>query len=600
MLVAAFQSLSPSTQQSEIDLDYFDKKTAKKEAKKLAKTQAKAAAEEEAYNRKLENDARKLAAKKEKQVEDKARKAAAKAAAEKEAKQTEAATAKTEGGGKKKKKKNKKGAAKAATAVEPVAAKTEEAAEEAVKDDWTVAVDKFAVRKAKKSALAAELGPIEVGPTSSTVTMNVDKKHYKLIIGAGSKNITTLQTMFTCKIQLPNKNSSDDTVTISGQNNEQLALCKEAISQLVEKGYCKALSGDVTDVSMTVSNIGLLIGPGGKNVGTIREKTKIEINLPPREDRNKNEKSKDATVTLIGDLVGIQAAMNAINQLMLQGFCDLTHPDWVKISLAFPGSMLGILLGPKGSNLRTIETETETTVKVPNNKSEEDKARLVNISIIGAIANVEKARARIAAIQTDFVKKEVDFPTSLLASLIGNKGESIRKLQSENSVRINIEEHVWDPDLRSISIEGFEKDSAIVIAAIEHIVATHTRSKVEFPTSRIGILIGKSGSTVNKIKDDHKVHINVANHEWDESVRVVSVDGLTDNVEAAIAKIEILKIPAPKKTKPKKADSGDEGEPAEEADGETKPKRERRERRERQGEEATTEETPAETNATAE
>jgi len=482
-------------------------------------------------------------------------------------------------GKKKKKKKNTEKAAAAAAAVK--AAEAPAAAAEPSADEWTVAVDKFAVRKAKKSAQASEtVVVVHNGPSKQTVTMEVAKKHYKVIIGMGSKNITALQTMFVCKIQLPNKNSSDETVTITGEHSEHLVACKDAISQLVEKGYCKALSGDVTDISMTVSNIGLLIGPGGKNVGTIREKTGIEINLPPREERKKDEKSKDANITLIGELAGIQTAMNAINQLMLQGFCDLTHPDFVKIQLAFPGSMLGILLGAKGVNLRTIEKETETTIKVPNAKTEEDKSRLVDISILGAIANVEKARARIAAVQTDFVKKELDFPSSLLSSLIGTKGDIIRKIQSTNTVRINIEEHIWDPDLRTVSVEGFDKDCVAAIVTINEIITNNSRVTVEFPTSRIGVLIGKAGATVNKIKDEFSVRINVGNHEWDESVRVVNVDGLTANVEAAVVRIETLKIPPPKKERPAKKE--DEGSAEEGTDD--KPKRERRERRTKQDE----------------
>lgn len=241
--------------------------------------------------------------------------------------------------------------------------------------------------------------------------------------------------------------------------------------------------------------------------------------------------------------------MNAINQLMLQGFCDLTHPDWVRITMGFPGSMLGVLLGPKGANLKDIEAKTETTIKVPNAKTDEDKARAVQITITGAISNVEKARAMIAAVQTDFVKKEMDFPTNLVNTLMGNKGESIRALQQTHNVRINVDEHVWDPDLRTLSVEGFTKDCTACVAAINEIVATHTRVKVEFPTSRIGFLIGKAGATIGKIKTDCSVRINVSDHEWDESVRVVSIDGLSENVAAAVAKVEALKVPPPKKEK---------------------------------------------------
>jgi hypothetical protein len=556
VLVAAYQQMFASKVADNVDFDYFDKQTARKEAKKQAKQQAKQAAEEEAFRQKQAVEARKAEAKRIKQAEDKAKKAALKAAEQakvaENAKADEAAAA----GKKKKKKKAKKPAAAAGTV------EVKKPTEEPVDDEWTVAENKFFARKAKKSALEPVLD--DSIPTES-IYLPIDKKHYKVIIGSGSKNINGLQTLFACKIQLPNKNSSDDTVTITGPP-EQLPACKEALLQLVQKGYCKALSGDVTDVTMTVSNVGLLIGPGGKNVGTIRDKTGVEINLPAKEDRKKDEKNKDTNITLVGDLVGIQNAMNAINQLMLQGFCDLTHPDWVKISLSFPGSMLGILLGPKGANLRAIESETETTIKVPNAKTEEDKNRLLNISIVGAVGNVEKARARIAAVEKDFIKKEIDYPTKLLAALIGNKGDNIKKLQSNCNVRINIEEHVWDPDLKTISIEGFIKDTNAAINEINAIVATNSVQEVEFPTSRIGLLIGKSGGTINKIKDEMGVRINVGNHEWDESVRVVTIDGPTEKVATAAARIEALKIPPKREKKEKKAE---EAETTEETTEET-------------------------------
>lgn len=552
VLVGAFQSISvPAEQEVQPDIDWADKKKDRKEQKKAKKLAEKEAAAEAAEAAKAAAAVAKAAQQKAKRAQEKSKKAAAaaKAAAAKAADEPEPTT-----GNKKKKKKKAKKAAAAAAAGPVVVAEASEPKAGPEADDWSVAVDKFSVRKAKKEALKAEAAAA-VGATvddsvpKATTTMTVAPKHYKIIIGSGSKTINALQSLFDCKIQLPNKNSGDDTVTITG-NPANLDLCKEAIQQLADKGYCKALSGDVTDVPMNITNIGLLIGPGGINVNTIQTKTGIKINLPSKEDRNKDQ--KETTITLLGDLDGIQTAMNAINQLMVNGFCDLTHPDWVKIPMAFPGSMLGILLGPKGANLRGIEKDTETTIKVPNAKSDEDKARLVNITILGAVGNVEKARARIAAIQTDFVKKEIDFPANLLSCLIGTKGESIRKLQNKTTTRINVEDHVWDPDLKTVTVEGFEKDCTVCLADIAEIVATNSRVQIEFPTSRIGILIGKAGSTIGKIKDETSTRINVANHEWDESVRVVSIDGLTDNVNAAAVRIEALKVAPPKREKPVK------------------------------------------------
>lgn len=38
-----------------------------------------------------------------------------------------------------------------------------------------------------------------------------------------------------------------------------------------------------------------------------------------------------------------------------QGFSSLTHPDWEKVELAFPREKLGILIGPKGHTIKSIQ-----------------------------------------------------------------------------------------------------------------------------------------------------------------------------------------------------------------------------------------------------
>lgn len=577
---------APKEEEDTVDVAEFHREADRKAARKANKAQKIADAKTAKVELQLAQAEAKAAAKRVAAAEAKARKAqeAAKkvAAAKKEAEKVAPAAATVAGG--KKKKKKKKSKAEDASTVAAAAAAAEVAAiadildedVSPVVDEWSTKVNKLTLRNQRKAAERKERGIVDADTAvpAATEYMNVDRKHFKTIIGQGSKNITQLQNLFDCKIQLPNKGDSTDLVVLTG-NPAQIQGVKEAITQLCDKGYCKALSGDVSDVQMSVTNVALLIGPGGSNVSTIQTKTGVKINLPSREERTSDQ--KETVITLLGDLSSIQNAMTAITELMTNGFCSLTHPDWVRQQIGFPGSMLGILLGPKGSNIKAIEKETNTTIKVPNAKTEEEKARLLMITITGELENVNKARSRIAAIQTDFVRKELDFPANLLASLIGNKGANVQRMQQSCNVRINIQEHLWDPTMRAVTVEGFSKDANSALAEIATIIATHSRAEVEFPASRIGNLIGKKGETINKIKDSTSTRITVTTHDWDETVKVVQIDGLTENVKSAVEQIEVLKIPPPKKERKPVTEEGDAAAP----EGDGKKKRERRPRKEK-------------------
>lgn len=507
----------------------------------------------------LAKDAEKLEALQQKSIMVAKRRALNKAKAQAAALQKAAADAKkaaaeaeaslkvdAEGKKKKKKKKGKKTAASQKATVAATSAAEPEPVEPEVWEEVESKKSRWAARKKQQDPLAF----VETSQTDEEDYLEVNQKNYPVIIGSEGKTLTRIQESTQCKVSLPKKGSGINVITLSGQA-EAIEAAKTVINDLVSKGYSKTLDADMTDLKIKISNLGLMIGPNGANVRNIQTKTNTRIQLPPKG-------TEDGEATIVGNSGDVVSAVSAIKELMANGFCSLTHDNWTKSVVGFPASMIGILVGPKGENLNKMQSSTKTRINIPK-VSKDDKTSILSVSVIGPEDGVEKAINQIKSIQTDFVSKEIEYPATMLAPLIGPKGENIRRIQSETNTRINIEEHLWDPTLRSITIEGFKDKIGLVEAELKTIIENNSHTEINFPVDRLGALIGKKGESIRKLQDESGVRISVKDHEWDDTVKVVIIEGLSKNVESTKVVVQGL-AKAPKRLTKKPSKSDDEAE----------------------------------------
>jgi rRNA processing protein Krr1/Pno1 len=464
--------------------------------------------------------------------------------AKKAAEEAEAAL-KVDSEGKKKKKKKKGKTAKKAAVAKEVVAEPAEPEETEVWEEVESKKAKWAARKKDQDPLAF----VQQSSTDEEDYMEVPQKHYPVVIGSEGKTLAKIQEVSQCKVSLPKKGSGINVITFTAGSTEAIELAKSIINELISKGYSQSLDANMTDLKVKISNLGLLIGPSGENIRKIQSKTSTRIQLPPKG-------SEDGVATIIGESDNVVSAANAIKELLANGFCSLTHENWCRMTVGFPSSMIGILVGPKGENLNKMQSGSKCRINVPKT-SKEDKTSILSVSVVGPEEGVEKVIAQIKSIQTDFVSKEIEFPATMLVPLIGPKGENIRRIQTETNTRINIEEHLWDPTLRSITIEGFKDKIGLVEAELAKIIENNSHIKVNFPAARLGALIGKKGESIRKLQDESGVRISVKDHEWDDTVKVVTIEGLSTNVEAAKVTVEGL-AKAPKRPQSKKQSSEEE------------------------------------------
>jgi transcription antitermination factor NusA-like protein len=306
---------------------------------------------------------------------------------------------------------------------------------------------------------------------------------------------------------------NEEMIVLTGSEGS-IALAKQAINELVDKKYSKTLDGNLADASVEVSNMGVLIGPAGANIRAIQTKTNTKIQLPDKDSRGEGP----SKVTIVGDARDVKMAVDAIRQLEEKGYSDLTHDNYVEVTMGFPAAMIGILKGAGGENIKRIQKTTSTRVNVSDPV---ENVPLVTLTIIGPSPGVDAARNTIGTIQTDYNSRSLDLPLHLVQALKGEKYTNINRLQKQTSTRIEVLDHLWDPNRRTINISGFSKDIAAVEEEVQGLVASQTTWRIDFPVARMGDLFGKGGIKIRELQESTKTPINVEVHDWDDLVKEV-------------------------------------------------------------------------------
>jgi len=164
---------------------------------------------------------------------------------------------------------------------------------------------KRAIKSLVKEGFSAITDP---GKTSTSIT--VEPRALGIVIGPGGINIKKIQDSLDVRVNTPERGSESSKVTISGQK-DAVFRAKEAIRSLCDDGFSAITHpGVVKDyVNFPLSEMHLLIGPGGQTIKSIKGDTKVEITTPsPDEEEDR--------VILIGIPTDIARAKVQINRLL--------------------------------------------------------------------------------------------------------------------------------------------------------------------------------------------------------------------------------------------------------------------------------------------
>ncbi|KAI1301388.1 Vigilin [Halotydeus destructor] len=229
----------------------------------------------------------------------------------------------------------------------------------------------------------------------------------------------------------------------------------------------------------------------------------------------------------------------------LPGKCEFTKTALldakpVEIELDVPSRYRGAIIGKKGSQIRKIRETFGVEITLP--KRDEESG---NVVIAGGKDNAEKARQYILDMIQRLDKEKADLEGKVElhvdpkyhGRIIGRKGAVIAKIKAEYDVRVQFPKVLGEAavDLSLITILGNETNTRSardeILSLVNNIIST---KKTYLDLNLEGIMLYDEKRMA---LTEEKFNVSI---EMLSNLRSISVTGLIENVDAAIAHILML------------------------------------------------------------
>lgn len=230
-----------------------------------------------------------------------------------------------------------------------------------------------------------EAAPAEEKDKVSSTTVVVPEKQIGIVIGPRGAKIKAIQE----KTGVTRIDTQCDPWVISG-DPAKILVAKQAIEELATKGYCPLLYENFAEnmVSVHPSVFPDLIGKEGVVIRKIKEDLGVEVTIPKVPPSA--PPSKKFKVTLAGSSESVEKAKNCINDIVMYGHSELTHPGVTHQEMEVDAWAYRYIIGTKGSELRHIQKNYHVKVSIPREHSANQ-----NVLVVGEPRDVERAKAYI-------------------------------------------------------------------------------------------------------------------------------------------------------------------------------------------------------------
>lgn len=353
--------------------------------------------------------------------------------------------------------------------------------------------------------------------TQASIQVSIPKEHHRFILGKGGSKLQELEAKTATKISIPKASEANDKITISGP--------KEGIDKAIHE--IRIISDEQSKQAYEVIQIPKMYHPfiNGPNGDTakaiIGDKKSVRINIPPLSVQ-KDEMS------VAGEKEAVIAVVEQIKKL----YKDMER-KFSEVSVEVKKSQHKYIIGPKGNSINEILQETGVFVEMPGSDSVSE-----TITLRGPQDKLGLALTKVYEKANSVVGAEVDCPTWLHKYIIGKKGASIQKLTSDLT-KVHVE-FLESGD--KIKIDGppeeVEKAREALEAQAKELMATTAFVELTVDAKYHKHIIGKGGSTVNKIKQETDVMINIP--DTDHGATSIRIEGKKDGVMKAKAELESL------------------------------------------------------------
>lgn len=190
------------------------------------------------------------------------------------------------------------------------------------------------------------------------------------VIGKGAEIIELIKQKTDCYISVPQEDKRDFAqlynnapvyIKVNGPK-EGAALARKIILELAQQGHSPTLNGlsglQEGKFKCEIKQRSLILGPGGSFLKSLQSALDVKIIMPDRT-------SLDTEITITGSKAAIVRCKKAMTQLLKEGYCSYTHPNWVKSKVPIDSSLHRRLIGRQGQVIRKIQQDTNTKIVFP-------------------------------------------------------------------------------------------------------------------------------------------------------------------------------------------------------------------------------------------
>jgi len=351
--------------------------------------------------------------------------------------------------------------------------------------------------------------------TQQSQNMSVPKEHHRYILGRGGAKLQELEQRTSTKISMPKVTDATDMITITGPK-DGIEKAMHEISLISDQQSKQAY--EVLPVLKIYHPF--INGPNGDYVKKLTaEYPNVKINIPPL-SVNKDE------IAVAGEKESVIKVAEIINKIAKE-----MDQKASTVSVEVKKSQHKYVIGPRGNTINEILAETGVFVEMPSSESTSE-----TITLRGPQEKLGRALAKVFEKANSVVTYEITCPNWLHKYIIGRKGASIQKLTNDIP-KVHVE-FIDTGDI--IKIEGPPEDADKAKEVLEK-QANDLKNNMLFVEISVDAkyhkhIIGKGGSTVNRLKQERDVMINIP--DVDKGTAVIRIEGNKDGVMQAQAELE--------------------------------------------------------------
>jgi len=326
--------------------------------------------------------------------------------------------------------------------------------------------------------------------TTKSISVGVNKKQHRFIIGQKGANISEILKQTGCNVTVPPQDDPSDTITVSGDDSKLL----QALQLVLEKANSVCLE----EVPFEGAHLQRYVKVKGRNEMKDLEKgTKVIINVGP----------------VSVDIQGPKEEVEAVRIRMIDLLASYKKLKFDEMDI--PMELRKFVIGKNGQTLKKLKSDYGVDVFVPH---EEEPVQMVLLA-------GEKDKVKVAKeLLTKLVKEmaslavhEIKVDPKFYKTVVGKKGETIKKLNEEfETCSIKVPSSAENSDI--ITIRGpkpdLDKLKEKIVKLVEdtrHYEIMHGfTEEVMIDKRAIKYVVGKNGNFINRIREinDVKIEIN--------------------------------------------------------------------------------------------